>query len=57
MKTDLVIRAPNDEAHSGIMQKLSAQDILFDTITSFGLGDIVKAKAPGEEIFFEVREW
>ena len=35
------------------MQKLTAQDILFDSITSFGLGDVVKAKTPGEDMFFE----
>ena len=35
------------------MHKLTAQDILFDTITSFGLGDVVKAKTPGEDMMFE----
>ena len=36
------------------MHKLTApQDILFDTTTTFGLGDVVKAKTPGEDMMFE----
>lgn len=53
VKTDIIIVPPNDEAHTGIMAKLATTDILFDSVTTLGLGDVVKAKAPGEEIAFE----
>jgi len=53
VKSDLIIQAPNDEAHTGIMHKLTATELLFDSINSFGLGDVVKAKTPGEDMYFE----